>query len=403
VSELDVIVVGAGPAGGSCARELARRGRTVLVLERSPGVGEPDFSTGATPDETLEAFSLPESVADAAWSSALFASRRARSELLADRRLGWVLSYQRVTRHLAAEAEAEGAEIRTGAAVMAPVLEGASVCGVRYRRRGAEQEARARVVVDASGGRGLLSQRLGLVRAGRRALALALEVHMDGVALEREGRLDFYLGPGFVPEGYAWIFPMGPGRAKVGIATFAGRSQVKHLRPLLTRFVRENPQTANARVVDVHGGATFACGGIRSHARDGFLVIGDAAGQVNPLAGEGIRHALFSGRFAAEVIDAALEAERIGRSALEPYDLRWRRYVGKAWRHAFWLQRLARRVTRYEGACDRLVGAIGRLGAEEVHRICFGYDFSLLRPGIPTLGRVLLATLPRLLGARGAA
>lgn len=393
MSHYDVVVAGAGPAGGSCARELAQRGRRVLLIERSAVIGEPDFSTGATPAETLEKFSLPESVTDSDWSSALFATQTRRSELVSGRRLGWVLSYKRLKRHLAGEAAAKGTEVLTGATVIAPVMEGERVSGVRFRQAGTEYRVGARVVVEATGGPGFLARRLGLVKRGPRPLARALEFHVDNVSFDREGRLDFYLGPGFVPEGYAWIFPMGGDRAKVGLATFGGRSGAEPLPALLTHFVRENRQTANARIFDVHGGATSAFGGIGTHARDGFLVIGDAAGQINPLAGEGVRHALVSGRLAAEVLDAALDRDHVF-SSLRLYDSRWRRYVGRAWRQAYWLQQLARRITRHERACDGLVSAIGRVDTDRLTRICFEYRFGLLVPRLGSLARILLDTLP---------
>jgi flavin-dependent dehydrogenase len=199
-----------------------------------------------------------------------------------------------------------------------------------------------------------------------------------------------------VPAGYAWIIPMGMTQAKVGIASFAHRSTPRHLRRLLTRFAAENPQTSRGRIVDVHGGATLAAGGVRSHARDGFLTIGDAAGQINPLVGEGIRHALFSGRFAAETLDPALRAGRLDRHALGRYDLLWHSYVGRNWRRALWFQRLARRITTSDRASDYLVEAIGRISPEQFLRASVRYDFSLWRPGLATLARILLATLPRL-------
>jgi len=72
--DLDVIVIGAGPAGGSCARECAKRGLRVLLIERSQEIGEPNYSTAGTPKETAEEYQLPRSVLSAEWSRILLAT-----------------------------------------------------------------------------------------------------------------------------------------------------------------------------------------------------------------------------------------------------------------------------------------------------------------------------------------
>lgn len=72
--EFDVIIAGAGPAGGQCARELSARGRKVLIIEKSPGIGRPDFSTAGTPRETFEDFNLPLDLGAGSWSKILIAA-----------------------------------------------------------------------------------------------------------------------------------------------------------------------------------------------------------------------------------------------------------------------------------------------------------------------------------------
>ena len=69
MEEYDVIVAGAGPAGGNCAKELAEMGYNVLLLERSKIIGEPNFSSGGTVKETMKNFNLPKKITDSSWSS----------------------------------------------------------------------------------------------------------------------------------------------------------------------------------------------------------------------------------------------------------------------------------------------------------------------------------------------
>ena len=67
----DAIIVGAGPAGAQCARELSGMGSKVLLMERSERIGEPNFSTAGTPKETIKDFDLPLSVTRGIWSRVL--------------------------------------------------------------------------------------------------------------------------------------------------------------------------------------------------------------------------------------------------------------------------------------------------------------------------------------------
>jgi flavin-dependent dehydrogenase len=64
------------------ARELAKFGRSVLLLERFEIIGEPNFSTAGTPNETMKVFDLPKKVTDCEWSSILLASKNQRRDLL---------------------------------------------------------------------------------------------------------------------------------------------------------------------------------------------------------------------------------------------------------------------------------------------------------------------------------
>lgn len=89
MEDYDVVIVGAGPAGGNCAAELAKLGHSVLLVERSKVIGVPNFSTGGTPNQTMEVFGLPKKVTDSSWDSILIASKNARAEFLFGK--GWVI------------------------------------------------------------------------------------------------------------------------------------------------------------------------------------------------------------------------------------------------------------------------------------------------------------------------
>jgi flavin-dependent dehydrogenase len=134
------------------------------------------------------------------------------------------------------------------------------------------------------------------------------------------------VGPRSAKVGACWIFPYAERRAPLE----------DHLR----RFIDRERQLVPGPARETHSGFAYVNGGIRRHSRDGFLVIGDAANQINPLFGEGIRHCLWSGRLAARTILDALEKGDVSARALAGYDGRWRRYRDFQWPLAAFFHRM---------------------------------------------------------------
>lgn len=376
MEEYDTIIVGAGPAGGSCARELSKRGRSVLLLERSKVIGEPNFSTGGTPNETMKIFNLPTKITDSPWSSLLIASKNKRAEFVYKKRMGYVLNYKLLKQFLAKEIEKKKSQVISGANVTDVIFENGFVKGVKFNHDGESKEVFAKVVVDATGGRSTLSQKLGLIKFERNSLAVGLEHHMDNVNLERKGRLDFYLGPDF-PGGYAWIFPMGINKAKVGVGVLSPTGRNSSADSMLKYFVKNNSQTKSAVIINTHGGSLLANGGIKNHVKNGFIAIGDSAIQVNPLGGEGIRHALQSGRFAAEVIDSALRKGEFGEKYLKAYDEMWKKYIGNKWKICAMLQKSYSSILLNQKLTDATIRRISRASPETIFEALFNYKFDI--------------------------
>lgn len=384
----DVILVGAGPAGGSCARELSKLGHSVLLIERSNKIGIPNFSTGGTPNETIKVFDLPKNVTDCPWNSLLIASRNERAEFLYGKTMGYILNYMLLKQYLAKQARKNGAEVITGANVDDAIINNGFISGVKFSKDGINREAFAKVIVDASGGRALLSQKLGLIKGNKNFLAVGVEYHMKNVKLERKGRMETYIGSSHIHGGYAWIFPSGATTAKVGLGLLIPVKPKPDMLSLLKKFAETNPQTEKAIQTDLHSGSLFANGGIKNHVLNGFIAIGDAAVQINPIAGEGIRHALYSGRFAAETIDSALEDGDTSSRNLQPYNEKWGRYVGNKWKVSYWLQKLMYGL-RDDKIVDEFIKKLSEYDPQEIFEVAFNYRFDLMKKGLPSFMKII--------------
>ena len=114
LKSFDIVIVGAGPAGGHCARILAKSGRKVLLAEQNDNFNKNDFSSAATPLETLSQFDLPESVIGSFWHKLTIETSKVSQTWESPESLGVVLNFAKFRAFLASEAERFGGEVWLG-------------------------------------------------------------------------------------------------------------------------------------------------------------------------------------------------------------------------------------------------------------------------------------------------
>lgn len=398
----DVAVAGAGPAGGHLARLLARQGLKVLLAERLPSFEANAFSSAGTVREALVRYDLPESLVGSHWRSleARCGGEAVRWE--GTEPLGAVLDFGRLRRHLADEAASHGAVLALGCQATGLGTEG--LHQVLRLRRGQEQlEVRARVVVDATGPARSLIRTLA-PPAPRYLCGVGLEYLVE-VPLEVWERyrdtLGFFLGSRWMPRGYSWIFPMEPGLLKVGAGRYTpGRpSGQASLKPCIEKLLGEVLGVPQAPILDAHGGVLRYAQGLRDpYAAGGLMAVGDAVSTLNPLGGEGIRHAMEGVEIALPFLLAELESPGRG---FPGYARAMHRRFGRSWR---WSEELATR--RYledsDDRLDRMIRFLARQDLAFVVDILFGYNFgraaraagpAWLKARLARAGRQLLARL----------
>jgi flavin-dependent dehydrogenase len=199
------------------------------------------------------------------------------------------------------------------------------------------------LVVAADGAHALFTSTLGLAR--RLPDLIALRAYFEGMR-GSPTLLEMHYERTILP-GYGWIFPIGDGRANVGVGAYASevRSRRLNLKEALRRFVADNPSAqarlGQARMVGPAGGYPLrtGVGGTIPYA-DNVLVAGEAASLVNPLTGEGIAAALESGELAARHARRALESGDCSAAALAAYGRELHRRYGRDHRAARILRRL---------------------------------------------------------------
>jgi len=392
---VDVLVVGAGPAGSTAAFRLAEAGARVVVVEEHPRVGHPVQCAGLVSSRVLELSGARSTVVREVHGATVFGPSLRPVEFRATEPRAFVIDRAGLDIHLAERASRAGAEYRTGVRFDARVAEGPDGVRVRCRRAdGRDLEVVARLVIGADGVASAVARAFRL----RRPIEIlpAFEAEIPASPGDEE-TVEVYLGRSVAPGLFGWWIPDGHGGARVGIAADADgiparRYYERLLASIAKRFGRPLPNPTGFLVSGIPIGRVPKIVGPR------VLLVGDAAAQVKPLSGGGIFTGMRAGEHAAAVARAALAENDLSAGRLEEYPRRFDAELGDEFRRALYLRRVFCRLSDRE--LDALVDVLraGNLGGTIV---AFGdIDFpshvarQLLResPGLVRL-------LPKALGA----
>lgn len=305
----DILVIGSGPAGSLVARRLAEAGREVTVLEAAVHP-RPKPCAGGIPLRTIKTHHLdPDSFPHTAVRSVALDGGWGRHLLPADADgPGAVVVKREVFDAMQAKRAVEvGATLVENARVTRLERTGETLVATTTPRGDRKPEQlTARAVVIADGASSACARMLGFTRNERGFCLEAVVPMAEDVDDAARQRAVFHLA--CVRNGYAWSFPREDGTCAVGVG--CGSEKDIGLRPLLQRFIDKTPELHSGEPGDLRGGMIPKFTGPRPYyAERGAYVVGDAAGLVDPLTGEGIHWALLSGRLAAEAILSGGEAE----------------------------------------------------------------------------------------------
>ena len=303
----DVVVAGAGPAGSTAARLLAREGATVLLLDRRRFPRDKPCGGGVTlrAAAALEVDLTP--VIERTVYGARFSLRLGSTF---QRRFRAPLTYMtqrcRLDSFLAERAAESGADFRDGEGVRSIEANGGSGFSLTepITIRTDSGPYAARIVIGADGANGVVARSAGLETQHEEAVALEGNVAFPAGIPER-WREYVGLDLGGLAGGYGWLFPKGDHlNLGVGAWKYAGFT----LRPKLAQLCRRYGFDP-AQISDVRGHHLPVRVPETPIAKGCVALIGDAAGLVDPLSGEGIHMAFASARLAAQQAVACLAGE----------------------------------------------------------------------------------------------
>lgn len=329
----DCIIVGAGPAGGTAAYHLAKRGRSVLVLEKESLPRYKPCGGGVSP-AIAEWFDFDFSPAISSKADTIRCTWKMDEPVEAELKTPepvWMVRRDVFDHFLIQQGQKQGAELKDNTAVTGIEFKGDS-----WEVNTADGSVRGRYLIAADGAKGPMAKFLGF-KDRKRRLAGALEAEASA-KVENDHIAHFEFG--MVKNGYLWNFPKADGYS-IGIGTFVGGNEAQDFKSILTEY--GGLFGVDIKICKQYGHPLCLWNGNQKLHTENAVLAGEAACVVDPFTAEGIRPSIFSGMKAAIAIDQALAGDI---NALEKYT----NTINEEWGSDMaWAQKLAGAFYRFPG------------------------------------------------------
>ena len=323
--EVDVLVIGAGPAGSTTARYCADKGLRILLIDRREEIGYPVQCGEFLPDikemysmfpksmDLEELLTVPESLV--AGTSDAIDLVSPKGKVYRCGFAGCTLDRRSFDKHLAKLATEAGAQLETKASLLS------IQDGIAKTTLG---DVKAKIIVGADGPNSRTARAVGLSKPEKRYPAVTCQAEGDF-----EPVVKMYFGS-IAPGGYAWVIPKRRG-ANVG-AGFNPRL----LKGLPSELLRSFVSRFGISYRNVTMGFVPLSGPVERTVRGNAILVGDAAGHVMATNGGGIPIAMIAGRIAGQTIKEHLKSGL----PLAEYEGRWRAVLEKPLADSLWTRRL---------------------------------------------------------------
>ena len=319
------MIVGGGPAGSSAAYEASKNGIKVALLEKEETIAQSVRTSGVTWIQNIKEFDIPGDCYNPIKNYS-FCSPNNEVTIRDTIPQAAVLDVRKTYRWLAEQAKNEGTDIflKTNIKDVIKNKEG-DIIGVSGTSNQEDAIFHSKVVVDASGFSSTVSKAMGFVTQWERFGAGAeYEVEAENVDQETWWLM---VGQKYSPAGYAWIFPVGKNIVRIGVGVGKPESSVdptERLKELMDSKIGPISKLGKITPIEFHYGLIPNDGLSRKTVYNNLILVGDSAGQANPLVLEGIRYAIKFGRVAGKIASNAIKSGKTDEKALYPYEENWR-------------------------------------------------------------------------------
>jgi digeranylgeranylglycerophospholipid reductase len=346
--DYDVIIAGAGTGGATTAYTLAKRGHSVLLIDRKErdNIGNKtcgDALGSHHITELRELVGIPELPAgiveyEVNGIDLIAPDRDHRLRMEGPTTTGMSFNRLKMGQWFVGLAERAGAEVMASTRVKRLLFDNGKVSGIKIAKEGGqEKDFTGHIVVDATGATGMLRMQLPETSpverqvAGEDRMVAWRDIYeTPDFDFETPDILEIFWNQEQTLGGYVWVFPQGKNRVNVGngLMTIEGHRNPKDIQ---YDFVKKTwiDTWGEIKVLDSSGGVAPIRRPIDTMVDDGFMLVGDAACQVNPIHGGGIGSSLLGGAHAGIVASEALENNDVSINGLWDYNPRYHRSYGK--------------------------------------------------------------------------
>ena len=316
----DVVIAGGSVAGLFCAREIARNGHSVLVLEEDYEIGTPEHCGGLVSLSALEELGIIphsktfEHLID---SAQVFAPNGNSFIINSKKQKVAEVNRRELDKQIAHQAQKNGADIKVKTSFQELTEDGV---------RTSDGNIKCKIVVDAMGVSSLINKdRDGIL------LSAQYEIYSDWI---KKDKVEVYFDQEKYPGFFAWVIPSNDGMGKVGVAGRGIRAA-----QVLEEFLSKKGKFSIIRKIFA---PIWIKGPIDNFVSDRLVIIGDAAGQSKPTTAGGIFSCGFAGILAGQAIAKYLETGK--KSELQEYQKKWKEKFEKEFEKQLFARKLLERL-----------------------------------------------------------
>ncbi len=316
----DVVVAGGSVAGLLCAREIAVKGFSVLVIEEDYEIGTPEHCGGLVSISALEELGVipfRKTFDHRIESAEIFAPNGKSFSINSKKQKVIEISRRELDKQIAFQAQKNGAiiKVRTSFQEMTDA-------GIRTN----EEKIDCKIFVDARGVSSLIHKdRTGILSSAQ------YEIYANWI---KKGKVEVIFDQEKYPEFFAWIIPSNEGKGKVGVA-----GKGINVAETIEEILNEKGEYSTIRKIFA---PIWIKGPIEKFVKDNIVIIGDAAGQAKPTTAGGIFTSGMGGVYAGQAIAEFLRTE--DKSKLEEYQTKWTQRFGKEFEKQIFARKILERL-----------------------------------------------------------